>query len=75
VKFVVSQCKFNLKQPNYSFVFAVVIVCELGQKIHQKYVSSPETFDTLQKILLCEMNAGQSKLASSATLSLLWLNR
>jgi hypothetical protein len=52
---------------------------ELGnffvQKIHQKYVSNPEAFDTLKKMLVFELNAGQSKQTSSATLSLLWLNR
>ncbi|NXR90800.1 PKHA8 protein, partial [Hypocryptadius cinnamomeus] len=45
------------------------------QKINQKFITNKEEFDTLQKIVLHEVNAGVAQVRNSATEALLWLKR
>lgn len=45
------------------------------QKINQKFITNKEEFDTLQKIVLHEVNTGVAQVRNSATEALLWLKR
>ncbi|ELT92104.1 hypothetical protein CAPTEDRAFT_159602 [Capitella teleta] len=45
------------------------------RKIHQKYSTNPESFNTLQTIVLYEIQQKQSHLSNSATVAILWLKR
>lgn len=45
------------------------------RKIHQKYSTNTESFTTLQKIILFELNKKQHQLSNSATMALLWMKR
>ncbi len=45
------------------------------QKIQQKVVSDPESFPTLQSIVLHEVETEVSQMRNSATEALLWLKR
>ncbi|XP_064646273.1 pleckstrin homology domain-containing family A member 8-like isoform X2 [Lineus longissimus] len=45
------------------------------RKIHMKYSTKPESFPTLQSIVLYEKSMKQSHLSTSATVALLWLKR
>uniref|UniRef100_A0A8C6YMI1 Pleckstrin homology domain-containing family A member 8 n=1 Tax=Nothoprocta perdicaria TaxID=30464 RepID=A0A8C6YMI1_NOTPE len=58
-------------------VFAPVKMDFVGniKKINQKFITNKEEFDTLQKIVLHEVNAGVAQVRNSATEALLWLKR
>ncbi|XP_067094910.1 pleckstrin homology domain-containing family A member 8 [Osmerus mordax] len=60
-----------------STVFAPVKMDFVGniKKIHQKLVSDPESFPTLQSIVLHEVQTGVAQVRNSATEALLWLRR
>ncbi len=45
------------------------------QKIEQKHSAEPGRFDTLQSIVLYEVENRQNHLSQSATIALLWLKR
>ncbi|KAJ8320200.1 hypothetical protein KUTeg_001787 [Tegillarca granosa] len=45
------------------------------RKIQQKYSTNPESFLTLQSIVIAEMNSNQHHISSSATVALLWMKR
>ena len=57
-----------------SFIYICVFLLPL-QKIHHKYSTDPEEFDTLQKIVSYEVNNRQNTNPNSATVALLWLKR
>ncbi|KAM9572658.1 pleckstrin homology domain-containing family A member 8 isoform 5-T5 [Guaruba guarouba] len=57
-----------------SFWSHVMQLC-LFLKINQKFITNKEEFDTLQKIVLHEVNAGVAQVRNSATEALLWLKR
>ncbi|XP_053119733.1 pleckstrin homology domain-containing family A member 8 isoform X2 [Hemicordylus capensis] len=58
-------------------VFAPVKMDFVGniKKINQKYITNKEEFNTLQKIVLHEVNAEVAHIRNSATEALLWLKR
>ncbi|XP_068791363.1 pleckstrin homology domain-containing family A member 8 isoform X1 [Struthio camelus] len=58
-------------------VFAPVKMDFVGniKKINQKFITNKEEFDTLQKIVLHEVNTGVAEVRNSATEALLWLKR
>ncbi|NWU34936.1 PKHA8 protein, partial [Hylia prasina] len=58
-------------------VFAPVKMDFVGniKKINQKFITNKEEFDTLQKIVLHEVNTGVAQVRNSATEALLWLKR
>ncbi|XP_010584174.1 PREDICTED: pleckstrin homology domain-containing family A member 8 isoform X3 [Haliaeetus leucocephalus] len=58
-------------------VFAPVKMDFVGniKKINQKFITNKEEFDTLQKIVLHEVNGGVAQVRNSATEALLWLKR
>ncbi|KAG7469704.1 hypothetical protein MATL_G00131610 [Megalops atlanticus] len=58
-------------------VFAPVKIDFVGniKKIHQKLVSDPECFLTLQSMVLHEVEMGVAQMRNSATEALLWLKR
>uniref|UniRef100_A0AAY3ZXF7 Pleckstrin homology domain-containing family A member 8 n=1 Tax=Denticeps clupeoides TaxID=299321 RepID=A0AAY3ZXF7_9TELE len=58
-------------------VFAPVKIDFVGniKKIHQKLVSDPESFPTLQTIVLHEVKTDVAQVRNSATEALLWLKR
>ncbi|XP_066571763.1 pleckstrin homology domain-containing family A member 8 [Amia ocellicauda] len=58
-------------------VFAPVKIDFVGniKKINQKYITNPERFNTLQKIVLYEVDTGVAQVRNSATEALLWLKR
>ncbi|MBN3281920.1 PKHA8 protein, partial [Polyodon spathula] len=58
-------------------VFAPVKIDFVGniKKINQKYISDPENFTTLQKIVLYEVETNMAQVRNSATEALLWLKR
>uniref|UniRef100_H3AEC6 Pleckstrin homology domain-containing family A member 8 n=1 Tax=Latimeria chalumnae TaxID=7897 RepID=H3AEC6_LATCH len=58
-----------------STVFAPVKIDFVGniKKINQKYVTDPEKFTTLQKIVLYEVDTNVAQVRNSATEALLWL--
>ncbi|CAL1611309.1 unnamed protein product [Knipowitschia caucasica] len=60
-----------------STVFAPVKMDFVGniKKIHQKLMSDPESFPTLQSIVVHEMDQEVEKVRNSATEALLWLRR
>lgn len=60
-----------------STVFAPVKMDFVGniKKIHQKMVSDPDSFPTLQAIVLYEVQTGVAQVRNSATEALLWLKR
>lgn len=60
-----------------STVFAPVKMDFVGniKKIHQKLVSDPERFPTLQSIVLHEVHTDVAQVRNSATEALLWLRR
>ncbi|XP_071372166.1 pleckstrin homology domain-containing family A member 8 [Centroberyx affinis] len=60
-----------------STVFAPVKMDFVGniKKIHQKLVSDPESFPTLQSIVLHEVQTNVAQVRNSATEALLWLRR
>ncbi|XP_056141747.1 pleckstrin homology domain-containing family A member 8 isoform X1 [Lampris incognitus] len=60
-----------------STVFAPVKLDFVGniKKIHQKLVSEPESFPTLQSIVLHEVETDVAQVRNSATEALLWLRR
>ncbi|XP_051465399.1 pleckstrin homology domain-containing family A member 8 isoform X3 [Apus apus] len=57
-----------------SFWSHVMQLCPFW-KINQKFITNKEEFDTLQKIVLHEVNAGVAQVRNSATEALLWLKR
>ncbi|TDH11931.1 hypothetical protein EPR50_G00065840 [Perca flavescens] len=60
-----------------STVFAPVKMDFVGniKKIHQKLMSEPDSFPTLQSIVLHEVQTENSRVRNSATEALLWLRR
>ncbi|XP_028281995.1 pleckstrin homology domain-containing family A member 8 [Parambassis ranga] len=60
-----------------STVFAPVKMDFVGniKKIHQKLMSNPESFPTLQSIVLHEAETNVARVRNSATEALLWLRR
>lgn len=60
-----------------STVFAPVKMDFVGniKKIHQKLMSDPDSFPTLQSIVLHEVQTDLAKVRNSATEALLWLRR
>ncbi|XP_060637983.1 pleckstrin homology domain-containing family A member 8 isoform X1 [Anolis sagrei] len=60
-----------------STVFAPVKMDFEGniKKINQKYITSKDDFNTLQKLILHEVNSGDSQIRNSATEALMWLKR
>ncbi|XP_028985818.1 pleckstrin homology domain-containing family A member 8 [Betta splendens] len=60
-----------------STVFATVKMDFVGniKKIHQKLMSEPDSFPTLQSIVLHEVQADVAQVRNSATEALLWLRR
>ncbi|XP_037639956.1 pleckstrin homology domain-containing family A member 8 [Sebastes umbrosus] len=60
-----------------STVFAPVKMDFVGniKKIHQKLMSDPDGFPTLQSIVLHEVQTGVARVRNSATEALLWLRR
>uniref|UniRef100_A0A1A8P915 Pleckstrin homology domain-containing family A member 8 n=2 Tax=Nothobranchius pienaari TaxID=704102 RepID=A0A1A8P915_9TELE len=60
-----------------STVFAPVKMDFVGniKKIHQKLVSNPDGFPTLQSIVLSEVHMNLAQVRNSATEALLWLRR
>uniref|UniRef100_A0A672I164 Pleckstrin homology domain-containing family A member 8 n=1 Tax=Salarias fasciatus TaxID=181472 RepID=A0A672I164_SALFA len=60
-----------------STVFAPVKMDFVGniKKIHQKLMSDPENYPTLQSIVLHEVHTGVAQVRNSATEALLWLRR
>ncbi|XP_026228247.1 pleckstrin homology domain-containing family A member 8 [Anabas testudineus] len=60
-----------------STVFAPVKMDFVGniKKIHQKLMSEPDSFPTLQSIVLHEVRADVAQVRNSATEALLWLRR
>ncbi|XP_042327703.1 pleckstrin homology domain-containing family A member 8 [Sceloporus undulatus] len=60
-----------------STVFAPVKMDFEGniKKINQKYITSKDDFNTLQKIILHEVSTGDAQIRHSATEALLWLKR
>ncbi|CAJ1061711.1 pleckstrin homology domain-containing family A member 8 [Xyrichtys novacula] len=60
-----------------STVFAPVKMDFVGniKKIHQKLMSDPDSFPTLQSIVLHEVQTDVAKVRNSATEALLWLRR
>ncbi|KAJ3598430.1 hypothetical protein NHX12_001940 [Muraenolepis orangiensis] len=58
-------------------VFAPVKMDFVGniKKINQKWLSDPESFPTLQSIVLHELQAATAQVRNSATEALLWLRR
>ncbi|KAF7669462.1 hypothetical protein LDENG_00186650 [Lucifuga dentata] len=60
-----------------STVFAPVKMDFVGniKKIHQKLMSDPESFPTLQSIVLHEVHTDVAQVRNSATEALLWLGR
>jgi pleckstrin family protein A (phosphoinositide binding specific) protein 8 len=71
------RCGLNIfdKLNQTAFAPAKLDIAGNIKKIHQKYLSDADAFDTLQRIVRFELQSGQSHLSSSATLALLWLNR
>ncbi|KAH0627353.1 hypothetical protein JD844_002947 [Phrynosoma platyrhinos] len=54
----------------------VPVLDKLGStKINQKYITSKDDFNTLQKIILHEVSTGDAQIRHSATEALLWLKR
>lgn len=74
-------CDILGKSPGKQVVFInpcwVLKICLLYsfQKINQKFITNKEEFDTLQKIVLHEVNEGVAQVRNSATEALLWLKR
>ncbi|XP_015285185.1 PREDICTED: pleckstrin homology domain-containing family A member 8 isoform X2 [Gekko japonicus] len=60
-----------------STVFAPVKMDFVGniKKINQKYITNKDEFNTLQKIVLHEVNTEEAQVRNSATEALLWLKR
>ncbi|XP_060104703.1 pleckstrin homology domain-containing family A member 8 isoform X2 [Heteronotia binoei] len=60
-----------------STVFAPVKMDFVGniKKINQKYITNTNEFNTLQKIVLHEVNTEEAQVRNSATEALLWLKR
>uniref|UniRef100_A0A3Q3VZT8 Pleckstrin homology domain-containing family A member 8 n=1 Tax=Mola mola TaxID=94237 RepID=A0A3Q3VZT8_MOLML len=60
-----------------STVFAPVKMDFVGniKKIHQKLISDPDSFPTLQSIMLHEVQTNVAQVRNSATEALLWLRR
>ncbi|MBN3314363.1 PKHA8 protein, partial [Atractosteus spatula] len=58
-------------------VFAPVKIDFVGniKKINQKYITDPQRFTTLQKIVLYEVDTNVAQVRNSATEALLWLKR